>query len=104
MTALIRVNGDADAGELAHLVVDKIVADFRRPAYRAGFGAALLTTAIFARMGARPGVVIFTALMVGAAVERLYGMAEDIHETSLAQRDYLRALADKAAGDAAGKV
>ena len=90
--------------DIARDAVAMFVDDFRRPSFRAGFGAALLTTAMLARAGARPGLAVFVSLMVGAAVEKLYAMTEDIHETSLAQRDYLAVLREKAAGNAPSKV
>ena len=78
------------AADVAADAVMILLDDFKRPSFRAGFGATLLSTAIFARMGARPSLAIFTSLMIGAAVERLYGMAEDIH--------------GKLTGDAPGEV
>lgn len=78
------------AADVLQQAMTDVLGQFRRPSFRAGFGASLLSTALLARAGARPGIAIFTSLMIGAAVEHLYGMAEDIHA--------------KLAGDAPGPV
>lgn len=89
MTALIRIQSDG-VRDLAHDVLDELAEDFSRPSFRAGLATSMLSAAVLARLGARPFFSIVMALMMGAAVERLYGMAEDIH--------------GKLTGDATGEV
>lgn len=68
-------------GELARELGAQVLDDFRRPEFRAGFGAAMITTAMLARTRL-PGIaVILMSCMIGAGVEQLYGMALDIHES-----------------------
>lgn len=95
--------------DIAQEAVISLVDSFRRPSFRAGFGASLLTTALLARAGLRPGLAIFTSLMVGAAVEKLYGMVEDVHAASLESSAGIRGMADavklmNGGSDAPGEV
>jgi hypothetical protein len=76
-------------GELASGVVRSIVKDLRDPASRAGLCTSLLVTAMLARSGARAIVAIPIGVMAGLTAERLYQMAEDVHDTAIAQREYL---------------
>jgi hypothetical protein len=66
-----------ESRDFAHGVLDMLIDDMNRPAFRAGFTAAVLTAGVMARLGARalPSVVI--SAMMGAAVEHLYGLGED---------------------------
>jgi hypothetical protein len=68
-------------GDLAHGMLDQVLGDFRRPAYRAGFATSLLASVFLARLGVRALVGIPVAVMIGVSVERLYEMAEEIHES-----------------------
>lgn len=81
-------------GEIASAAVRSLVRDLQNPAARAGACASLLTAALLARSGARAIVAVPIALMMGLTVEKLYEMAEDIHEVSLAQQEYLRKQLD----------
>ena len=84
------------AGIVLRDIANEFVASFTegmsQPATRAGFISSMLTSMLCARarLGFLPSVAI--AVMVGVSVEHLYGMAEDIHETAVAQQDYLAAL------------
>ena len=92
--------------DLAGSVVRSIIEDFRKPSARAGFCVATLVTVMLARAGARPFSAIPIAIMAGLTAERLYQMAEDVHDTAIAQREYLE-LQGRIAEEkhsAAGKV
>jgi hypothetical protein len=103
MSDLVKLR-TVDAGELAHTAADGIIDAFRRPEFRAGLAVALVTTAFLARGRMRPGPAIAIAMLAGNAAERLYGMAGDIHETAVAQREHLAVLSARAAAGAPGKV
>lgn len=96
--SVVRLPGDV-LPDLAAKVMRGMVADFKRPEYRAGFGAGLIVTLLLERQGMRALPAIFLGALTAVSVERLYVMAEDIHETALAQRAYL----ERQSG-AAGKV
>ena len=67
---------------IAHDALDVIARDMRRPAFRAGAAVTIAATIILARLGARPSLVIVSAVLLGAAAENLYGMAEAIAASS----------------------
>lgn len=73
-------------------VLGEMTLELRRPSFRAGAAAALIATAMMARAGVRPGATILISLMLGASVEKLYGMAEDMHAAALDGRNAARAL------------
>lgn len=63
--------------DFAHGVLDMLVDDINRPAFRAGFAASVFTAAVLARLGARALPAVVISAMTGAAVEHLYGLGED---------------------------
>ena len=69
--------------------IRSMVADFKRPEYRAGFCVGVLLAVILERQGMRPLPSALLGAMAAMSVERLYVMAADVHETSIAQREYL---------------
>jgi hypothetical protein len=79
VSGLIRIKDGADAGDLAHGVLDQVVANLRRPDYRAGLAVTALTMAVLARLGARPGPALVISLLAGNATERLYGTITEIN-------------------------
>lgn len=88
---------DGDAlPELARSAVKGVLSNLSRPSYRAGLGSSLLFTVFLAKNHVRPTIAIPLAVMLGATVEKLYEMAEDVHETALAQRTYLERLTGEA--------
>ena len=81
------------AGSIAHTVAGKLVDSFQRPSFRAGVAGATVTGALCMRAGMRPAATFLVMLLAYSSAEQLWRMAEDIHETSIAQRAYLEKLA-----------
>lgn len=69
--------GTGDSRDFVHGVLDVLIDDLNRPAFRAGLTAAMLTAAVLARLGARALPAVVVSAMTGAAVEHLYGLGED---------------------------
>lgn len=77
-------------GELARELGAQVLDDFKRPEFRAGFGVAMVTTALLARTRL-PGIaVVLMSCMIGAGVEQLYGMALDIHDSVTADHPWAK--------------
>jgi hypothetical protein len=92
--------------EMAQKVTKAAVAVFSKPSARAGLGASMLFGLVLVRAGLRPFPAALLGVAFGTTVERLYQMAEDVHETAIAQREYLE-LQGRIAEEkhsAAGKV
>lgn len=68
------------ASEIGRGMATTFARELKQPEFRAGLGASLLTTAMLARTRLPFFMVCAISVMVGAAVEDLYGMAADIHE------------------------
>lgn len=85
--------------ELAGGLVRQLMADVRRPSWRAGFASSVAMAALLKRAGARPGLAFLACAAAWLATERLYEMAEDVHQAALAQRAHL-AGGEDAAGPA----
>lgn len=65
--------------ELAAEIGGQVARDMRRPEFRAGLGAALVTAALMARARVPSLLGVAAAVMAGVAVEQFYGMAVDVH-------------------------
>lgn len=84
---------------IAHGAVDSFIEDWSRPAYRAAFAVSSVSAIIVMRLGASMLQAIIIGALVHVSAERLYEMAEDIHETALAQKAYLERSANAPATD-----
>lgn len=68
----------AGAPGLAHDVLDSVVADFRRPEFRAGFAVAVTSAIVLARCGVGRFPTVLASVMLGSAAERLAATTEQI--------------------------
>lgn len=84
------------ARDLARGAARGLVRVVATPASRAGLVAAVGTAALMARAGARPLLSVSVAVLAGVTAEKLYKMAEDVHDTALAQGAYLKKLSGAA--------
>ena len=100
--SVVRLPGDV-LPDLAAKVVRDMVADFKRPEYRAGFVAGMVVSGILMRQGMRMLPACFIGALGAVSVEKLYVMAADVHETAIAQREYLEQIAE-GKHSAAGQV
>lgn len=78
-----------DGEELARSFAGQLARAVARPSFRAGVVVSTVTGAVCMRSGMRPWVAFAFMMAAHASGERLYQMAEDIHETAVVQRAYL---------------
>jgi hypothetical protein len=83
-----------DGRELARTFAGTAVDMLSRPSFRAGIIGSAVVGALCSRAGMRPAPALVLMIIAHGAAERLWDMAEDIHETAVAQRDHLAKHAD----------
>lgn len=86
----LTLRGLLDGQDLARSLAGHAVELLSRPSFRAGIVGSAAIGALCARAGMRPVPALVLMMVAHTAAERLWEMAEDIHETAVAQREYLK--------------
>lgn len=80
----------ADGQDLARSLAGHAAELLSRPSFRAGIIGSAAIGALCARAGMRPVPALVLMMIAHTTAERLYEMAEDIHQAAVAQQEYQR--------------